>query len=86
MGQGGAEKVVYQLCKDNKKATQFVASCGGKYVEELNKVGVKHIMIPDIDRKNPVLILKTIVILLRTIKKYKIDIVHSHHRMAAFYR
>ncbi len=85
MGQGGAEKVVYQLCKDNNKATQFVASCGGKYVEELNKVGVKHIMIPDIDRKNPVLILKTIVILLRTIKKYKIDIVHSHHRMAAFY-
>lgn len=84
MGQGGAEKVVFQLCKDNKNVTSFIASSGGEYVNDLKK-NVTHIDIPDIDKKNPYLIIKTFVILLLTVKKYRIDIVHSHHRMAAFY-
>ena len=37
MGQGGAEKIVYQLCRDNKEHEQYVISCGGYYVEELRK-------------------------------------------------
>ena len=85
MGQGGAEKVVYQLCKDIKEVTHFVASSGGKYVEELEIIGVKHITIPDIDEKNPLLILKTLLVLLKAIRENKIDVVHSHHRMASFY-
>ena len=85
MGQGGAEKVVYQLCKDNKNAEMYVASTGGIYEEELKNNNVKHYIIPDIDKKNPFLMIKTILILNNIIKKEKIDIVHSHHRMAAFY-
>ena len=84
MGQGGAEKVVYQICKesDNK---MFIASIGGIYENELNKIGVKHFKIPDINGKNPIVIIKTYLILKKIIKKENINIVHSHHRMAAFY-
>ncbi|MDD6808014.1 MAG: glycosyltransferase family 4 protein [Oscillospiraceae bacterium] len=85
MGQGGAEKVVMQLCRDNKKHEQIVASCGGIHVEELEKSGVNHILIPDIDIKNPKLMLKTFFVLFRAVKKNHIDIIHTHHRMAAFY-
>lgn len=85
MGQGGAEKVVYQLCKDKKNADMIVASTGGIYEEELKKQNVKHYIIPDIDKKNPLLIIKTLLILNKIVRKEKIDIIHSHHRMAAFY-
>ena len=27
MGQGGAEKIVYQLCRDNSDQEQIVVSC-----------------------------------------------------------
>lgn len=85
MGQGGAEKVVYQLCKDMHTVTPYVASCGGAYADELKKRKIKHIRIPDIDIKNPLLIIKTISILYNAIRKNNIDIIHTHHRMAAFY-
>lgn len=84
MGQGGAEKVVCQLCEDIK-ANHFIASCGGVHVEDLNKIGVKHFVIPDMDGKNPIDIVKTILILFKVVSGEKIDIIHSHHRMAAFY-
>lgn len=85
MGQGGAEKVVYQICKDSNDIEMVIASTGGIYEDELNKIGVKHFKIPDIDCKNPISIIKTFFILRKIIKNEKIDIVHSHHRMAAFY-
>lgn len=85
MGQGGAEKIVFQLCCNNDVENNVVASTGGDFAERLEKKGVRHYLIPDIDRKNPLLIIKTLVILNNIIKKEKIDIVHSHHRMAAFY-
>ena len=84
MGQGGAEKVVYQICKDSENK-MVIASTGGTYENELQKINVKHYTIPDINNKNPLLMIKTFFILNKTIKKEKIDIVHSHHRMAAFY-
>ena len=84
MGQGGAEKVVCQLCRD-VEAEHFIASCGGVHVDDLSKIGVKHFVIPDMDGKNPVDIIKTILILFKVVSDEKIDIIHSHHRMAAFY-
>ena len=85
MGQGGAEKIVYQLCRDNEECEQVVISCGGAYVEELKKIGVRHYMIPDIDRKNPLLMVKCLFALLNVVIKEHIDVIHTHHRMAAFY-
>ena len=85
MGQGGAEKVVYQICKDINKHNMIIASTGGQYEKDLDSEGIKHYMIPDIDNKNPLKILKTYFILRKIIINEKIDVVHSHHRMAAFY-
>lgn len=85
MGQGGAEKIVYQLCKDNCADINIVASCGGEYVNLLSKIGVKHIGIPDMQNKNPVNIIKTLIKLNKIVKDNNIEIIHSHHRMAAFY-
>ena len=59
MGQGGAEKVVFQICKDSNKYKMFVASTGGFYENDLKKYGIKHYRIPDIARKNPLVLLKT---------------------------
>lgn len=85
MGQGGAEKIVYQLCCDNKMSKNVIASTGGVYKDKLGEKGVKHYTIPDIDKKDPLLMIKTILILNKIIDDEKIDIIHSHHRMAAFY-
>ena len=87
MGQGGAEKVVYQICKDSNdnNLEMFIASTGGIYEKELAKIGIKHYHIPDLDSKNPIDIIKTLFKLKKIIKEEKIDVIHSHHRMAAFY-
>lgn len=84
MGQGGAQKIVYQLCKDSTNNKHFVISSGGKYVSELKKLGVEHIHMPDLDSKNPLDILICLLKIVVTTHKNNINILHSHHRMAAF--
>ena len=85
MGQGGAEKVVCQLCIDNKEAKQFVISCGGLHVKKLEEHGIRNYFMPDLDNKNPFNMLKCFFLILFVVIKEKINIIHSHHRMAAFY-
>lgn len=87
MGQGGAEKIVFQLCSHKfDRVTQMVASTGGHYSDLLNKgYQVKQFKIPDVDSKNPVIMFKTFFLLIFIVIKYKINVVHTHHRMAAFY-
>lgn len=86
MGQGGAEKVVFQISKElSKNNNVYVASTGGIFEEKLENIGVKCIKIPDMNSKNIFLIIKTLITLFSIIKKYDIQIIHSHHRMAAFY-
>ena len=85
MGQGGAEKVVYQLCVGNNSYESVVASTGGYYLNDLANNNIKHYIIPDLNSKNPFLMIKTIFLLLKIIKEEKVNIIHSHHRMAAFY-
>lgn len=85
MGHGGAQKIIYQLCMDNKNYEQMIISAGGYYVPELESAGVKHFIIPDMDKKNPLIMIKCFWKILRVIKSEKVDVVHTHHRMAAFY-
>lgn len=87
MGQGGAEKVVLELCSLNRKQDyqMVVASSGGPNVDKLRKYGVKHYSIPDIASKNPFDMLKCFFSIFHIIIKENVQIVHSHHRMAAFY-
>ncbi len=87
MDIGGTEKVIMQLCRyfNNKFNKIVVCSRGGIHEVELNKLGIKHYKINDIENKNPINIIKTFINVFKIIKRENINIVHTHHRMAAFY-
>ena len=87
MDIGGAEKIVYQLATDLKEEFDnvHVASTGGLWEEELNKNGIKHHKILDVESKSPKTLAVNFNMLRKIIKEHKIDIIHTHHRMAAFY-
>ena len=87
MDIGGAERIVYQLSSDLKDEfdSVHVASTGGLWESELSAKGIQHHKILDIDSKNPLTVLKLLTSIRQIIKKNKITIVHTHHRMAAFY-
>lgn len=87
MGLGGTENVILQLCEIMKGEVSniVVCSCGGINEKKLLEMGIKHINIPDIEKKD----IKTFITVFRRlnkiIKEEKINIIHTHHRMAAFY-
>jgi len=87
MDIGGAERIVYQLSSDLKDEfdSVHIASTGGLWESELSAKGIQHHKILDIDSKNPLTVLKLLTSIRQIIKKNKITIVHTHHRMAAFY-
>ena len=87
MDIGGAERIVYQLSSDLKDEfdSVHVASTGGLWESELAAQGIQHHKILDIDSRNPLTVLKLLTSIRQIIKKNEITIVHTHHRMAAFY-
>lgn len=87
MGLGGTENVVLQLCEIMKPLVNsiVVCSCGGNNVRILCEMGIKHYEIPDIERKSIKSIISVSKQLLHIVKKERITIIHTHHRMAAFY-
>ena len=87
MDIGGAERIVYQLSSDLKDEfdSVHIASTGGLWESELSAKGIQHHKILDIDSKNPLTVLKLLTSIRQIIKKNEITIVHTHHRMAAFY-
>ena len=87
MQLGGTENVILQLCDIFKDKVDkiVVCSCGGVNVEKLNEMSIKHYEIPDITDRTVGNIRKTLSILKRIVKDEKITVIHTHHRMAAFY-
>lgn len=87
MGLGGTEKVVLQICEIFKPLVNkiIVCSCGGENVKYLDTMGIRHYMIPDIESKSPVVMLKTAGAIRRIVRNENITVIHTHHRMAAFY-
>ena len=87
MGLGGTENVVLQLCEifSDKVKNIVVCSSGGVHEKKLRDMGIKHYTIPDIASKNPIDMLKCYLLIKSVIKEEQISIVHSHHRMGAFY-
>ena len=87
MDIGGAERIVYQLSSDLKDefGSVHVASTGGLWESELAAQGIQHHKILDIDSKNPLTVIKILYSIGQIIKNNEITIVHTHHRMAAFY-
>lgn len=87
MGLGGTENVVLQLCEIllGRVNKIVVCSSGGVHEQKLQALGISHYLIPDVASKNPLDMLKTFQSIKSIIRKENINIVHSHHRMAAFY-
>ena len=87
MGLGGTENVVLQLCEilSEKVNKIVICSSGGVHEEKLEKYGIKHYTIPDIASKRPKDMLGCYKRIKSVIKEEQITVVHSHHRMAAFY-
>ena len=76
MDIGGAEKIVYQLATDLKEEFEnvHVASTGGLWEEELNKNGIKHHKILDVESKSPKTLATNFNTLRKIIKENKIEI------------
>lgn len=87
MALGGTEKVVFQLCEVLKPLVRSitVCSCGGENVRSLEKLGIQHVTIPDIEDKSLQTILDVVRTLRRIMREKRITVIHTHHRMAAFY-
>lgn len=83
---GGVEKCIIQLSKSFKEKNKvIVATEEGPLVKELSMVGVRHYDILNTDSKTPHIIIRNIIKIANIIKREKIDIVHSHHRMTTLY-
>lgn len=84
---GGTENVIVQLCEILKPEVNRVVVCtaDGFNTELLKNLEVKHCAIPDINSKRP----RNILQVARTVRKIVADenitVIHTHHRMAAFY-
>ena len=87
MALGGTENVVLQLCEIFKPLVNNIAvcSCGGENVKRLDEMGIHHYTIPDIENKSPSVMLKVAKQLRKIIRDENITVIHTHHRMAAFY-
>ncbi len=87
MGLGGTENVVLQLCEIFKPVVNkiVVCSCGGINEKKLEEMGIKHYGIKDIEIKKTEVLFHNIKEIKRIIKKESITVIHTHHRMAAFY-
>lgn len=87
MQLGGTENVILQLCEIFKPEVGkiVVCSCGGMNVEKLTAMGIKHYEIPDIEGKSLSTIVSAIKTIRYVVKHEKITVIHTHHRMAAFY-
>ena len=85
--QAGTENVVLQLCEVFKPLVNkiVVVSADGFDKEKLSGLGIKHYSIPDIENKSPKTILNIIRTIKRVAKEENITIIHTQHRMAAFY-
>ena len=87
MELGGTENVILQLCEILQPEVRkiVVCSCGGVNVGKLDKMGIRHYRIPDIESKRPQDMLKVVKVIKYIIGCEQITVIHTHHRMAAFY-
>ncbi|QLK32465.1 glycosyltransferase family 4 protein [Lactobacillus crispatus] len=84
---GGTENVVLQLCEIFQPIANKIVVCAGKGFnqEPLRKMEIKFYVIPDLENKNPLNVMKISAKLKHIVKAENITVIHTHHRMAAFY-
>lgn len=80
---GGVAKCILKLSKELSVDNRiFIASkeCGA-LLPEFKKINIKNIPIIDVESKLPHNIILNVIKIANIVKKEKIDIIHSHHRM-----
>ena len=87
MNMGGTSNVILQLCKILQPHVNKIVVCsvGGPMVENLSKMGIKHIKVGNVGCHRFSEAIKILRQLNDIIKQENITIVHTHHRMSAFY-
>lgn len=87
MNMGGTSNVILQLCKILQPHVKKIVVCsvGGPMVENLNQMGIKHIEVGNVGKHKLSEAIKILRQLNTIIKQENITIVHTHHRMSAFY-
>lgn len=87
MGSGGTETVIVQLAETYRDAGYHVCVCAedGPGADKIRAMGIPFYDIPDIQNKSPKVIFQVLGTLRSVLKREKINVVHTHHRMAAFY-
>lgn len=87
MQQAGAEIVVLQLCEILKPRVNKIVICAGPGLdqEKLRQLNVKYYSIPDITDKKPKTVADISMTLRKCVREEQITVIHTHHRMAAFY-
>ncbi len=85
MDIGGAETHILELSRElTARGHEItVASCGGAYVEELTKNGIRHVELP-LNTKRIGRAVKAYKGLEKLIREEKFDVVHAHARIPAF--
>lgn len=84
---GGTENVILQLCEIFYPLVNkiVVMSADGFATDMLSQYGIKHVCIPDIESKSLKTIISVSKILRKVVREEHITVIHTHHRMAAFY-
>lgn len=84
---GGTENVIVQLCEIFKPLVNKIVVCtaDGFKKELLADMGIKHYGIPDLSDRSPAAMAKIACTFQHIVKNERITVIHSHHRMAAFY-
>lgn len=87
MGSGGTETVILQLARCYREAGYGVFVCGedGPGGDKLRAMEIPFFPIPDMQCKKPAVMLKILSTIGSLLRQHKITVVHTHHRMAAFY-
>ncbi len=85
--QAGTENVVLQLCEFFKPLVNkiVVVAAEGFNKQKLEELGGKYYAIPDIENKSPKTVLNIRKTIKRIAKEENITVIHTQHRMAAFY-
>lgn len=78
----GRANHVYLLCKYLKKEGHNITliTNGGDSLERIKLLNIKYFIFKDLQKKNPISIIKNLLKLKNICKIYNIDITHTHHR------
>lgn len=84
---GGTEKVILSLCEVFKPLVNKIVlvASNGFPNEKIKSLNVKFYCIQDIEDKSPKNFISVLLEITRIIRQENITVIHTHHRMAAFY-